>query len=238
MQKVAVLQPPPPQPPPLTDVCASKISGHSPSPLAAAHTPSSTRPYLRCEPIACDVGGDATRRSGAGGQVTVSIDLAGESLGRRGYRVAGGEAPLRENLAAGILMRAQWPQVLAGRSVALIFEQPSTRTRVSFEVAIRQMGGDAVVLSSRDMQLGRGETVADTARATGLAKAEGLRATELAQAEGEAARIEALQGLETAALFALAVRELAGHLPQIGTINLTPDLITKAITALTAAHEG
>jgi 23S rRNA (guanine2445-N2)-methyltransferase / 23S rRNA (guanine2069-N7)-methyltransferase len=48
-----------------------------------------------------------------GGQITVSIDLAGESLGRRGYRVAGGEAPLRENLAAGILMRAQWPQVAA-----------------------------------------------------------------------------------------------------------------------------
>ncbi|MEN9705560.1 MAG: hypothetical protein RLZZ393_1439, partial [Pseudomonadota bacterium] len=48
-----------------------------------------------------------------GGQVTVSIDLAGESLGRRGYRVAGGEAPLRENLAAGILVRAQWPQVCA-----------------------------------------------------------------------------------------------------------------------------
>ncbi|MEY4760725.1 MAG: rRNA methyltransferase [Pseudomonadota bacterium] len=48
-----------------------------------------------------------------GGQVTVSIDLAGESLGRRGYRVAGGEAPLRENLAAGILVRAQWPQIAA-----------------------------------------------------------------------------------------------------------------------------
>lgn len=49
----------------------------------------------------------------AGGQVTVYVDLAGESLGRRGYRVAGGEAPLRENLAAGILLRAQWPQVAA-----------------------------------------------------------------------------------------------------------------------------
>ena len=47
----------------------------------------------------------------AAGQVTVSIDLAGESLGRRGYRIAGGEAPLRENLAAGILLRAGWPKV-------------------------------------------------------------------------------------------------------------------------------
>jgi ornithine carbamoyltransferase len=53
---------------------------------------------------------------------------------------------------------------LAGRHVALIFEKPSTRTRVSFEVGIRQLGGEVVVLSARDMQLGRGETPADTAR--------------------------------------------------------------------------
>jgi ornithine carbamoyltransferase len=53
---------------------------------------------------------------------------------------------------------------LAGRIVALIFARPSTRTRVSFEVGIRQLGGDALVLSANDMQLGRGETIADTAR--------------------------------------------------------------------------
>jgi ornithine carbamoyltransferase len=53
---------------------------------------------------------------------------------------------------------------LAGKTVALIFEKPSTRTRVSFEVGIRQLGGEVVVLTSRDMQLGRGETPADTAR--------------------------------------------------------------------------
>jgi ornithine carbamoyltransferase len=53
---------------------------------------------------------------------------------------------------------------LAGKTVALIFEIPSTRTRVSFEVGVRQLGGDAVVLSGKEMQLGRGESPADTAR--------------------------------------------------------------------------
>jgi ornithine carbamoyltransferase len=56
------------------------------------------------------------------------------------------------------------PKPLAGKTLAMIFEKPSTRTRVSFEVAIRQLGGDAVVLEPSGTQLGRGETVADTAR--------------------------------------------------------------------------
>nr|WP_280854861.1 ornithine carbamoyltransferase [Pararoseomonas indoligenes] len=53
---------------------------------------------------------------------------------------------------------------LAGKTVALIFEKPSTRTRVSFEVGIRQLGGFVTTLTSKDTQLGRGETPADTAR--------------------------------------------------------------------------
>jgi ornithine carbamoyltransferase len=48
--------------------------------------------------------------------------------------------------------------------LALVFERPSTRTRVSFEVAMRQLGGETLVLSAGDMQLGRGESIADTAR--------------------------------------------------------------------------
>ena len=55
-------------------------------------------------------------------------------------------------------------QPLAGHMVALIFEKPSTRTRVSFDVGVRQMGGQTMVLSGTEMQLGHGETIADTAR--------------------------------------------------------------------------
>ncbi|HEX7354961.1 MAG TPA: ornithine carbamoyltransferase [Mycobacteriales bacterium] len=55
------------------------------------------------------------------------------------------------------------PQALAGKAVALIFEKPSTRTRVSFEVGVRQLGGQPVVLDATTMQLGRGETLEDTA---------------------------------------------------------------------------
>ncbi len=53
---------------------------------------------------------------------------------------------------------------LEGHVLAMIFEKPSTRTRVSFDIAIRQLGGESLVLSAADLQLGRGETVADTGR--------------------------------------------------------------------------
>ncbi len=55
-------------------------------------------------------------------------------------------------------------RALEGQMVALIFEKPSTRTRVSFDVGVRQMGGQTMLLSGTDMQLGHGETIADTAR--------------------------------------------------------------------------
>jgi len=53
---------------------------------------------------------------------------------------------------------------LAGKTLAMIFDKPSTRTRVSFDVAMRQLGGESITLTGQEMQLGRGETVADTAR--------------------------------------------------------------------------
>jgi ornithine carbamoyltransferase len=70
--------------------------------------------------------------------------------------------------------RAGWPKgtpdadaPLAGHTLAMIFEKPSTRTRFSFDMAMRQLGGTSIVTSAGEMQLGRGETVEDTARVLG-----------------------------------------------------------------------
>ena len=64
-------------------------------------------------------------------------------------------------------VRDGWPPLLAGKVVALVFERPSTRTRVSFASGIARLGGTEMVLSSGDMQLGRGETIEDTAKVLG-----------------------------------------------------------------------
>jgi ornithine carbamoyltransferase len=75
------------------------------------------------------------------------------------------ELPDLLDLAAALKAdRGAHTKALAGRSIALIFEKPSTRTRVSFEVGVEQLGAHAVVLSSAELQLGRGETIQDTGR--------------------------------------------------------------------------
>jgi len=81
---------------------------------------------------------------------------------------------LQSMLAAGSAMKAKLKaqkednerpkKPLAGKTLAMIFERPSTRTRVSFDVGMRQLGGEAIMLTGAEMQLGRGETIADTAR--------------------------------------------------------------------------
>ncbi|HTH35857.1 MAG TPA: ornithine carbamoyltransferase [Xanthobacteraceae bacterium] len=74
---------------------------------------------------------------------------------------------LRQIIEVARAMKAErlaTDQPLAGKTLAMIFERPSTRTRVSFEVAMRQLGGDTILLTAEEMQLGRGETLADTAR--------------------------------------------------------------------------
>ncbi|MCH8098118.1 MAG: ornithine carbamoyltransferase [Proteobacteria bacterium] len=78
-------------------------------------------------------------------------------------------ATLREMIEWGKdFKRGQAPggeaRPFVGKALAMVFERPSTRTRVSFERAIRQLGGDAIVLETQGSHLGRGETVADTAR--------------------------------------------------------------------------
>ncbi len=65
-------------------------------------------------------------------------------------------------------LRGSEEQTLSGKSLAMIFEKNSTRTRVSFEVGMRELGGNPLVLQKDDLQLGRGETVADTARVLSL----------------------------------------------------------------------
>jgi len=60
--------------------------------------------------------------------------------------------------------RERGEKPLEGKTLAMIFDKPSTRTRVSFDVAMRQLGGESIMLTGQEMQLGRGETIADTAR--------------------------------------------------------------------------
>jgi len=77
------------------------------------------------------------------------------------------DAEISEVLDVATALKADrdlYADALTDRSIALIFEKPSTRTRVSFEVGVAQLGGRPVVLSSSELQLGRGETIEDTGR--------------------------------------------------------------------------
>jgi ornithine carbamoyltransferase len=82
-------------------------------------------------------------------------ELGAFELGRLLDRAAALKAGRREGLGAGML---------AGRSIALVFEKPSTRTRISFEVGVAELGATPIVLRGDEMQLSRGESAADTAR--------------------------------------------------------------------------
>ena len=84
-------------------------------------------------------------------------DLPAEEL----RRVLDRSAAMKKARASGAPPEAR---PLAGKTLAMIFDRPSTRTRVSFDIAMRQLGGETIMLTGAEMQLGRGETIADTAR--------------------------------------------------------------------------
>jgi ornithine carbamoyltransferase len=91
-------------------------------------------------------------------------DLAGRSvLTLRHHSAESIEAVLDLSAQLKATPWREWPNWLQGRVVGLIFERPSTRTRVAFETATVRLGGHAIYLSSSDMQLGRGEAIQDTA---------------------------------------------------------------------------
>ncbi|HEU0066591.1 MAG TPA: ornithine carbamoyltransferase [Sphingomonas sp.] len=104
--------------------------------------------------------------------------------------------------------RAGWPKgrvdadaPLAGHALAMVFEKNSTRTRVSFDMAIRQLGGSSIVMDAGTMQLGRGESVADTARVlSGYADAIMIRTDDHAKVEEMAhyATVPVINGLTDA----------------------------------------
>ena len=62
------------------------------------------------------------------------------------------------------MKQGRYERVMEGKTMAMIFEKSSTRTRTSFEVAVKKLGGHAIFLSKNDIQLGRGETIEDTAK--------------------------------------------------------------------------
>src|SRR5438874_13766473 len=120
--------------------------------------------------------------------------------------------------------RGDFSERLAGKSVAMIFEKPSTRTRVSFEVAIAEAGGHPVVLSSGELQLGRGETIEDTGRVLSrYVQAVVVRTFEQARLEALAATsevpvINALSDFEhpcQCLADLLTIRERKGDLPGV-----------------------
>jgi ornithine carbamoyltransferase len=91
-----------------------------------------------------------------------------------------------------------WSKALAGRTLALLFRKSSTRTRVSFEAGMYQLGGHAIYLADRDSQMGRGEPIADTARVlSGYVDAIMVRTFAHAEAEELAAysRVPVINGL-------------------------------------------
>ncbi len=96
-------------------------------------------------------------------------ESSGRRRGKRGLLTlqSYGDNEIGEILDLARMIKGDWREhreALDGKILGMVFEKPSTRTRVSFEVAMKQLGGDAIYLGWEQLQLGRGETVEDTAR--------------------------------------------------------------------------
>ncbi len=96
-------------------------------------------------------------------------ESSGRRRGKRGFLTlqSYGDDEIGEMLDLARMIKGDWREhreALDGKILGMVFEKPSTRTRVSFEVAMKQLGGDAIYLGWEQLQLGRGETVEDTAR--------------------------------------------------------------------------
>ena len=113
---------------------------------------------------------------------------------------------------------------LAVREEQLVAQRGQNERRRAEEAAAAEAIGTAAA-AERD-------------RTLAAARADALRLTGLAEAEAETAKLGAYGTVDATVLLALAVRELAGHLPEIGTLNLTPDLITTALGRLTTTTAG
>ncbi|GLS43968.1 ornithine carbamoyltransferase [Methylobacterium brachythecii] len=102
----------------------------------------------------------AATANGAGRDIRHFLDLKDFS-GADLRRIIDASASMKSARRKGRLAE---DRPLTGRQLAMVFDRPSTRTRVSFDIAMRELGGETLMLTGKEMQLGRGETVADTAR--------------------------------------------------------------------------
>jgi len=133
----------------------------------------------------------------AAGKVRHLLNLS--DLGPGGLRLVLDHARARKQARRGLPQGApDGDAPLSGHVLASLFEKPSTRTRISFEIAMRQLGGSALTLAAGDLQLGRGETIEDTARVmSGFVDAVMIRANRHSDVETLAAcaSIPVLNGL-------------------------------------------
>jgi regulator of protease activity HflC (stomatin/prohibitin superfamily) len=118
---------------------------------------------------------------------------------------------------------------LARREQQLV-EQEGANARRQAELNAEALQVETAAAAERATVAAGGDAEADRVRAT--AKADGVRALRLAEAEGEAARLAAYRDLPAEVLQALALRELAGHLPEIGQLTVTPDVVTGLLSRL------